>query len=85
MKFGMFDQSEQPGNLDSSALYKSRIANQSIEQFRAELQPGVGGGLVDYTVGVFAFGDLSHDEAMRSLDLYCEHVVAPLNALEPLR
>lgn len=37
------------------------------------------GGLVDYVVGGFTFGDLSHDEALRSLDLFCEHVVAPLN------
>ncbi len=35
-------------------------------------------GQVEYVVGGFAFGDLSHDEALRSLELFAEHVVAPL-------
>ncbi|MEM7091762.1 MAG: LLM class flavin-dependent oxidoreductase [Actinomycetota bacterium] len=32
--------------------------------------------LVEYLIGCFAFGDLTHDEALRSLDLFGEHVVA---------
>lgn len=36
---------------------------------------------VDYIVGAFAFGDLSHDEALRSIDLFAEHVVDPLGDL----
>ncbi|MGB7300302.1 MAG: LLM class flavin-dependent oxidoreductase [Burkholderiaceae bacterium] len=32
-------------------------------------------GDVDYVVGCFAFGDISHDEAIRSLSLFGEHVV----------
>jgi alkanesulfonate monooxygenase SsuD/methylene tetrahydromethanopterin reductase-like flavin-dependent oxidoreductase (luciferase family) len=53
----------------------------SPERVRGHVEELQAGGLVDYTVGVFAFGDLSHDEALRSLDLFCEHVVAPLNTL----
>jgi alkanesulfonate monooxygenase SsuD/methylene tetrahydromethanopterin reductase-like flavin-dependent oxidoreductase (luciferase family) len=35
-------------------------------------------GLVEYVIGGFAFGDMTHDEALRSLELFAEHVVAPL-------
>jgi alkanesulfonate monooxygenase SsuD/methylene tetrahydromethanopterin reductase-like flavin-dependent oxidoreductase (luciferase family) len=42
-----------------------------VEQLRAETG-------VEYVVGGFAFGDLSHDEALRSLELFAEHVVEPL-------
>ncbi len=35
---------------------------------------------IDYVVGGFAFGDLSHEEALRSVDLFAEHVVDPLSS-----
>lgn len=45
---------------------------------RAHVEELTSAGLVEYVVGGFAFGDLSHDEAMRSLELFGQHVVAPL-------
>lgn len=32
--------------------------------------------LVDYVIGSFAFGNLCHDDALRSLELFSEHIVA---------
>lgn len=48
------------------------------ETVRSHVEELVGAGLVEYVIGCFAFGDLSHDEAMQSLELFGEGVVAPL-------
>ncbi|MEL6982458.1 MAG: LLM class flavin-dependent oxidoreductase, partial [Actinomycetota bacterium] len=50
----------------------------SPDTVRAHVEELTEAGLVDYVIGGFAFGDLSHDEAMRSLELFGQHVVAPL-------
>lgn len=47
---------------------------------RGHVEELVEAGLVDYVIGGFAFGDLSHDEALRSLELFAEHVVVPLDS-----
>ncbi|MGH1490019.1 MAG: LLM class flavin-dependent oxidoreductase [Acidimicrobiales bacterium] len=50
----------------------------SPERVRGHVEELCADGLVEYVVGGFAFGDLSHDEALRSIDLFSEHVVGPL-------
>ncbi len=50
----------------------------SPSQIRDHVEELCSAGLVDYVVGGFAFGDLTHDEALRSVELFSEHVVAPL-------
>ena len=50
----------------------------SPERVRGHVEELCAAGLVEYVVGGFAFGDLSHDEALRSIDLFSEHVVGPL-------
>lgn len=47
---------------------------------RAHVEELAAPGKVDYVIGCFAFGDLSHEEALRSVDLFAEHVVAPLSS-----
>ena len=51
----------------------------SPERIRGHVEELTAAGLVDYVIGGFAFGDLSHDEVMRSIDLFAEHVVDPLS------
>ena len=58
-------------------------AEQSL-QLQEVIEALAGDGLVDYVIGSFAFGDLSHDETMQSLELFGEHVVAPLSGGTPL-
>ena len=50
----------------------------SPERIRAHVDELVADGRIDYVLGAFSFGDISHDEAVRSIELFAEHVVAPL-------
>ena len=50
----------------------------SPERIRAHIDELCDEGLVEYVIGCFAFGNLSHDEVVRSQELFAEHVVAPL-------
>lgn len=52
----------------------------SPDTVRSHVEELAGDGLVDYVIGQFAFGDLSHEEALQSIELFGEHVVAPLGA-----
>ena len=52
----------------------------SPETVRAHVEELTAAGLVRYVIGSFAFGDLDHDEAMRSIELFGQHVVAPMAA-----
>ncbi len=52
----------------------------SPDTVRSHVEELTEAGLVDYVIGCFAFGDLSNDEAVQSLELFGEHVVAPLAA-----
>jgi len=51
----------------------------SPETVRGHVDELAADGLVGYVVGHFAFGDLGHDEILRSIDLFAEHVVVPLS------
>ena len=51
------------------------IVTGSPERIRGHVEDLTANGQVDYVVGAFAFGDLSHDEALRSIDLFGEHVI----------
>lgn len=51
----------------------------SPQTVRAHVDELTDDGRVEYVVGQFAFGDLSHDEALRSMALFAEHVVEPLS------
>jgi alkanesulfonate monooxygenase SsuD/methylene tetrahydromethanopterin reductase-like flavin-dependent oxidoreductase (luciferase family) len=57
----------------------SAIVAGSPGTVRGHVDELAGDGLVDYVIGGFAFGDLSHAEALRSIELFAEHVVAPLS------
>lgn len=48
------------------------------DQIREHVEELTADGRVDYVMGAFAFGDLSHDEILRSIELFAEHVVTPL-------
>jgi hypothetical protein len=48
----------------------------SPERVRAHYDELASSELVDYAIMSFAFGDLTHDQAARSLDLFAEHVMA---------
>lgn len=48
----------------------------SPERVRAHYDELVSSPLVTYVIGSFAFGDLSHEHALRSLDLFSEHIVS---------
>lgn len=48
----------------------------SPERVRAHYDELVSSPLVTYVIGSFAFGDLCHEHAVRSLDLFSEHIVA---------
>lgn len=50
----------------------------SPERVRGHIEELSNNGLVDYVIGCFAFGNLAHDEVVRSQELFSEHVVAPL-------
>ena len=52
----------------------------SPQRVRDHVEELMAAGLVEYVVGGFSFGDLSHDEALRSIELFAEHVVEPLGA-----
>jgi alkanesulfonate monooxygenase SsuD/methylene tetrahydromethanopterin reductase-like flavin-dependent oxidoreductase (luciferase family) len=66
------------GDYDKAKEVKAVVVG-SPERIRAHVDELTSAGLVDYVIGCFAFGDLSHDEALRSLELFAEHVVAPLS------
>lgn len=51
------------------------IVTGSPERIRGHIDELCTGGQVDYVVGSFAFGDLTHDEALRSIDLFGEHII----------
>lgn len=55
----------------------------SPETVRAHVEQLTENGLVEYVIGHFAFGDLSHAEIARSIELFGHHVVEPLAAPVP--
>lgn len=56
-------------SVDAIVVGEPRQIRDHIDELGAD-------GLVDYVIGGFAFGDVSHDEALRSLELFAEAVVA---------
>lgn len=65
------------GNYEMAKQVQAVVVG-SPQRIREHVEELCSAGLVDYVVGGFAFGDLSHDEALRSVELFAEHVVAPL-------
>lgn len=51
------------------------VVTGSPERIQGHVEDLTATGHVDYVVGSFAFGDLSHDEALRSIELFGEHVI----------
>jgi len=65
------------GDYDRAKAVQAVVAG-SPDTIRSHVEELIEAGLVTYVVGCFAFGDLSHDEAMQSLELFGEHIVAPM-------
>lgn len=63
------------GDYDLAKEFNVVVAG-SPERVRAHYDELVSSPLVTYVIGSFAFGNLSHEHALRSLDLFSEHVVA---------
>ncbi|MGY9081911.1 MAG: LLM class flavin-dependent oxidoreductase [Acidimicrobiales bacterium] len=52
------------------------IVTGSPERIRDHIDELRVSGVVEYVIGSFAFGDLAHDEALRSIDLFGEHIIS---------
>ena len=65
------------GDYDKAKQVQAVVVG-SPARVRAHVEELTEAGLVTYVIGGFAFGDLTHDEALRSVDLFAEHVVGPL-------
>ena len=65
------------GDYDKAKAFQAVVVG-SPQTVRAHVDELTAGGVVEYVIGQFAFGDLTHDEARRSMELFGEHVVAPL-------
>ena len=65
------------GDFDRACEVQAVVVG-SPETVRAHVEDFAARSGTNYLVGAFAWGDLSCDEADRSLDLFSEHIVAPL-------
>ncbi len=67
------------GDFDK-ALAANLVVAGSADEVRAHVEALQGEAGLDYFVGAFAWGDLTHDETMASLSLFCDAVVRPLGS-----
>lgn len=67
------------GDYDLAKQFHAVVAG-SPERVRAHVDELVADPLVEYVIGAFSFGDLSHDETLRSLELFAEHIAVPLGS-----
>jgi len=65
------------GDFERATAVEALLAG-TIDDVRAHVERLRDEAHVDYFVGAFAWGDLTHAEAMRSLELFVEGVVQPL-------
>lgn len=64
------------GDFDAARSVNAVVVG-SPERVRDHVRELGGDGIVDHLIGGFAFGDLSHDEALRSIELFAD-AVAPM-------
>lgn len=65
------------GDFDRALAVQAAVAG-SPATVRAHVEALTASGHVDYVVGCFAFGDLTHAQIERSMTLFGEQVIAPL-------
>ncbi len=65
------------GDFDRALEVQAAVVG-SPATVRAHLEALTEGGDVEYVVGCFAFGDLSHEQIERSMTLFGEQVMAPM-------
>ncbi|MEZ5657055.1 MAG: LLM class flavin-dependent oxidoreductase [Burkholderiaceae bacterium] len=66
------------GDFDRALSVQAAVVG-SPATVRAHIDELTASGKVRYVVGCFAFGDLTHEQIVRSMSLFGEHVIAPLS------
>ncbi|MEZ5649513.1 MAG: LLM class flavin-dependent oxidoreductase [Burkholderiaceae bacterium] len=64
------------GDFDRALQVQAAVVG-SPQTVRAHVDALAATGQVGYVVGCFAFGDLTHDQIVRSMSLFAEHVIRP--------